>query len=400
MPRECLKIIKSKSKVRQSRSKAVVAKVSTSSSTPAVSPDVAELKDMVRALILDKKNQTPAPVKKAVEQTAAANFHQGNTVFTASDELQNQIRPSRFFSRLKPFKGNNQNKFHAETLTIKFRLGNISTKPNLPGPQVVALIDVYGRTCTHLEYAFLEGDDKLPVIIAKDLKDEEKAALIKVLKFHKRAIAWKLFDIKGVDPEFCTHTTILIEEDYEQQFQSQSTDFPLDPKDQEKKTFNVPMEHLPIACMLLGYAMAPGTSDLYHEEFADELTHIMSLPNLEFFKFKIKPDPRDLTSIDPGIRKNASTTNVNVPLEDDQSSLFAYVVWIFLAFLTYPVIPPYLFSTGNEDTVFDPGISIYHSFMPDVSHLSETFIKFNVYPNRLNESPMMILPSTCFLMDQ
>ncbi|GJR97850.1 reverse transcriptase domain-containing protein [Tanacetum coccineum] len=37
----------------------------------------------------------------------------------------------------------------------------------------------------HLEYAFLEGDDKLPVIIAKDLKDEEKAALLKVLKSHK-----------------------------------------------------------------------------------------------------------------------------------------------------------------------------------------------------------------------
>ncbi|GJT98738.1 reverse transcriptase domain-containing protein [Tanacetum coccineum] len=58
------------SKVRQSRSKAIVSKVSTSSSTPAVSSDVAELKDMVRALILDKKNQTlaPAPVK-AVEQS-------------------------------------------------------------------------------------------------------------------------------------------------------------------------------------------------------------------------------------------------------------------------------------------------------------------------------------------
>ncbi|GKD19624.1 hypothetical protein Tco_1208782 [Tanacetum coccineum] len=49
----------------------------------------------------------------------------------------------------------------------------------------------------HLEYAFLEGDDKLPVIISKDLKDEEKAALLKVLKSHKRAIAWKLSDIKG-----------------------------------------------------------------------------------------------------------------------------------------------------------------------------------------------------------
>nr|GFC76528.1 reverse transcriptase domain-containing protein [Tanacetum cinerariifolium] len=41
----------------------------------------------------------------------------------------------------------------------------------------------------HLEYAFLEGDNKLPVIIAKELGDKEKAALIKVLKSHKRAIA-------------------------------------------------------------------------------------------------------------------------------------------------------------------------------------------------------------------
>nr|GFA78759.1 reverse transcriptase domain-containing protein [Tanacetum cinerariifolium] len=33
----------------------------TSSSTPAISSDVAELKDMVKALLLDKKNQSPAP---------------------------------------------------------------------------------------------------------------------------------------------------------------------------------------------------------------------------------------------------------------------------------------------------------------------------------------------------
>ncbi|GJS46074.1 hypothetical protein Tco_0596195 [Tanacetum coccineum] len=77
--RECLKIIESKSKVRQSRSKAVVAKVSTSSSTPAVSPDVAELKDMVRALILDKKNQTPAPVK-AVRANLPSSFPQTHGV--------------------------------------------------------------------------------------------------------------------------------------------------------------------------------------------------------------------------------------------------------------------------------------------------------------------------------
>nr|GEV02358.1 hypothetical protein [Tanacetum cinerariifolium] len=65
-----------------------------------------------------------------------------------------------------------------------------------------------------LEYAFLEGDDKFPVIIAKDLSVEEKTTLITVLKSHKRAIAWKLSDIKGIDPEFYTHK-ILMEEDFE-----------------------------------------------------------------------------------------------------------------------------------------------------------------------------------------
>ncbi|GJX80670.1 hypothetical protein Tco_0328819 [Tanacetum coccineum] len=62
----------------------------------------------------------------------------------------------------------------------------------------------------------------------------------------------------------------------------------------------------------------------------------ISLPDLECFYFKSEPDPGDLTSIiDPGIRENvSSTTNVNLPFEDDQSPLFAYVVWIFLSFLT------------------------------------------------------------------
>nr|GEX34762.1 reverse transcriptase domain-containing protein [Tanacetum cinerariifolium] len=62
--------------------------------------------------------------------------------------------------------------------------------------------------------------DKLPVIIAKDLKVNEKEALLKVLKSHKRAIAWKIIDIKGIDPRFCTHK-ILMEEDYKPAVQSQ-----------------------------------------------------------------------------------------------------------------------------------------------------------------------------------
>nr|GEV82612.1 reverse transcriptase domain-containing protein [Tanacetum cinerariifolium] len=68
-----------------------------------------------------------------------------------------------------------------------------TSKSSVDGPIVVEL----KALPPHLEYAFLEGDDKLPVIIAKDLSVEEKTALITVLKSHKRAIAWKLSDIKG-----------------------------------------------------------------------------------------------------------------------------------------------------------------------------------------------------------
>nr|GEV19925.1 DNA-directed DNA polymerase [Tanacetum cinerariifolium] len=73
---------------------------------------------------------------------------------------------------------------------------------------------------SHLEYAFLEENDKLPVINAKDLKDDEKEALLKVLKSHKRAIAWEITDIKGIDLRFCTHK-ILMEEAYKPAVQSQ-----------------------------------------------------------------------------------------------------------------------------------------------------------------------------------
>ncbi|GKA08890.1 reverse transcriptase domain-containing protein [Tanacetum coccineum] len=504
MPRDCLRIIESKSKVRNSRNKPVVAKVSSSSSTPGISPDVAELKDMVKALLLDKKSQAPTPVKAVeescvtcggahsyqncpatngnvyrdniqefVSQAAAANFNQGNTGYRAP--IANQIRPPGFppvqnqgnnQNRYNQNRGNNYNQSQiyrppinqppvhqaqpyqapapqtqgvtkndfesyvkandavmrnmqdqnqnlqnqmtnltdmlskfvnsntastsgsgtlpSNTITNpKVDLKGITTRsgvayqgPTIPTttsslPKVVERetennsnasivwkklslpeltptcmtleladrsitqptgiaedvylkvgkfkfpadfvvvtlmpyprvpsnsweillkdrtyysncdemmanrIDVIEMVCEeysqevlgfsdvtasgnltpyydpivstssptftpfrdklkvceaktnkssideppevelkdlppHLEYIFLEGDNKLPVVIAKDLSVEEKAALIKVLKSHKRAIAWKLSDIKGINPEFCTHK-ILMEEDY------------------------------------------------------------------------------------------------------------------------------------------------------------------------------------------
>ncbi|GJZ73365.1 reverse transcriptase domain-containing protein [Tanacetum coccineum] len=459
MPRDCLRIIESKSKVRNSRNKPVVAKVSSSTSTPGISSDVAELKDMVKALLLDKKNQSPAPTPvrsrgsdfdspvvfsliiallrnkfetrghylfpsidrlpclclcydcvcflmshhfcntstpfgsgrlqkallldkknqspaptpvKAVEESCVTcggahsyqtcpaplgivyrdNIHeyvtqaaqltnQGKTPVIEAP-IQNQIRPSRFppaqtiinlqnkgnqSRNLTPKRGNFNSSSAYEPPIFKVISIDLQAIVQIPADFVVvdfepdprvpiilgrsflntsrALIDVYKGEITlrvgreaitfnmdlnytsqevlvdptyydpdgdillleailnsdpsppppnqgnyfpetrkdlkiceanssvneppevelkdlppHLEYAFLEGNDKLPVIIAKDLKNEEKAALIEVLKSHKRAIAWKLSDIKGINPEFCTHK-ILMEEDYEPTVQHQ-----------------------------------------------------------------------------------------------------------------------------------------------------------------------------------
>nr|GEY73671.1 hypothetical protein [Tanacetum cinerariifolium] len=130
----------------------------------------------------------------------------------------------------------------------------------------------------------------------------------------------------------------------------------------------------------------------------------ISLLDLECFNFNDKPDPGELTSIfEFEIRENIlSATNGNLPPEEDHSHLFAYVVWIFLSFNTYLVVPPNLLSFGNKDTIFDPGITNYHfpSLFLDVSHRCETFMKFNAYPKLLNKSPMEILSSTCSPMKQ
>nr|GFA77399.1 hypothetical protein [Tanacetum cinerariifolium] len=135
------------------------------------------------------------------------------------------------------------------------------------------------------------------------------------------------------------------------------------------------------------------TSDFTHEEFVDELAHIISPPEYNCFYFWNLPDPGELISIlNFGIRENLPTTSVNLPVEDDHSPLLAYVVWIFLAYLAYPVIPPYLHSFRNEDTIFDLGITIncVYSFKPGLSHRCGAFKKFNTHRSHLNERPMII----------
>ncbi|GJV80582.1 reverse transcriptase domain-containing protein [Tanacetum coccineum] len=82
-----------------------------------------------------------------------------------------------------------------DILLLEAILNTKTVEPSIDEPPEVELKELP----PHLEYAFLEGDNKLPVIIAKDLKDEEKAALLKVLKSPQRH-RFGNFRHKGVSP--------------------------------------------------------------------------------------------------------------------------------------------------------------------------------------------------------
>nr|GEU57418.1 reverse transcriptase domain-containing protein [Tanacetum cinerariifolium] len=361
MPRECLAIIESKYKVCYSRNKPVVAKVSTNTSTFGISPDVLELKDMVKALLLDKKSQNQAPTTvKAVEESCVVEnkpeatkdtvhpTNNGSTVDVQPQVVQSKSLiltfepvnsptiepvispklskrlgdPDKFLIpcdfpekveclalaelgasiNLMPLSVWNKLSLTdltptcmtleladhlisrpvrvAEDVYVKVGLFQFSANfivvdfdadPRVPlilGRYFLktgrALIDVFEGELTlrvskeaitfnldqtstysanyidmmakrinvidmaykeysqevmevelkdlppHLEYAFLEGNDKLPVIIVKDLSVEEKTALIMVLKSHKRAIAWKLSDINERMLKRCEDTNLCL----------------------------------------------------------------------------------------------------------------------------------------------------------------------------------------------
>ncbi|GJX68948.1 hypothetical protein Tco_0304675 [Tanacetum coccineum] len=206
--------------VRNSRNKPVVAKVSTGTSTPGISSEVAELKDMVKALLLDKKNQSPAPyschkgydasilrITEASERIPnlwlSLIVHHDISISDAVNAQVSASRPNQKASIPFPSRRNDERRREKANDQIeKFYeiFKDLSSNLALRTPAVplilaeeflkdqCALIEVTHRVNDppevelkdlppHLQYAFLEGNDKLPVIIAKDLKNEEKAAL-------------------------------------------------------------------------------------------------------------------------------------------------------------------------------------------------------------------------------
>nr|GEV19626.1 DNA-directed DNA polymerase [Tanacetum cinerariifolium] len=206
-------------------------------------------------------------IQEFVSQASAVNYNQGNTSYRPPME-SNQIPPPGFLS------------------------ASTSSSGTLPSNTIANSRSDLNAITTR------NGNDKLSVIIAKHLSMEEKTALITVLKSHKRAIAWKLSDIKGIDPEFCTHK-ILMEEDFEPAVQHQrrvnpkihdvikqeggftvveNEDNELIPTrlvtDQEKTTFTCPYGTFAYHRMPFRLCNAPGTFQSFWELFQSYLSHL------------------------------------------------------------------------------------------------------------------------------
>nr|GFA97102.1 hypothetical protein [Tanacetum cinerariifolium] len=143
--------------------------------------------------------------------------------------------------------------------------------------------------------------------------------------------------------------------------------------------------------------ISPDISLPEYEAFHDD--HIKEI-KYDCFLFKVEPNSRDFTkdvveNISPTKEPQVLTTlpthptlQLNLNFQPSSESLFAYVVWIFLPFLVYSVVPSYLLSLRNEDIIFDPGISNSHFSRPDIYHWCGTVKKFNTYRSHLNIYPM------------
>nr|GEY09407.1 reverse transcriptase domain-containing protein [Tanacetum cinerariifolium]GEY09411.1 reverse transcriptase domain-containing protein [Tanacetum cinerariifolium] len=171
----------------------------------------------------------------------------------------------------------------------------------------------------HLEYTFPEGGDKLSVIITKYFSVEEKTVLIMVLKSHKRAIAWKLSDIKVIENEeneliltrLVTRWCVCIDyrklneatrkDHFPLRFMDQMLErlagnqyycfldgffgyfqIPIDLKDQEKTTFTCPYGTFAYHRMPFGLCNAPGTFQrvLLRQEFTFKVIDTLRAENL------------------------------------------------------------------------------------------------------------------------
>nr|GFA04923.1 reverse transcriptase domain-containing protein [Tanacetum cinerariifolium] len=266
IPRECLSIIERKSKVRYSRSRVIDVSANANANLSSSQSNSFDLQQIAAALedkldirmnrfeksLNEMKNSivTPTAPLKEVTKGEAKSITTRSGMSYKEPPIPptgvNQQKPVEVIKDTEP-----QTPTTSTLLQFKLRLPTLNdtkmvleladrtiSKPTGFAENVFIKVDlkvIEPKTKSeedeppkvelkelppHLEYAFLGNNGEGPVIIAKYLSPNEKTDLINVLKTWKKAIAWKLTDIKGIDPEFCSHK-ILLEEEHSSKVQSQ-----------------------------------------------------------------------------------------------------------------------------------------------------------------------------------
>ncbi|XP_073119732.1 uncharacterized protein [Henckelia pumila] len=193
-------------------------------------------------------------------------------------------------------------------------------KPSLEEPPTVELKPLP----THLKYVFLGENGNLPVIISSSLTGEMETRLLDVFKIHKSVFAWKVTDIKGINPSICMNK-ILMEENINPLVQPQRRLNPkmqevvkaetiklldagynqiaIAPEDQDKTTFTCPYGTFAYRRMPFGLCNAPATfqrcmTAIFHDmafEFLREIlvtAPVLTSPDWDL-PFEVMCDARD-----------------------------------------------------------------------------------------------------------
>ncbi|GJW24000.1 hypothetical protein Tco_0037811 [Tanacetum coccineum] len=143
-------------------------------------------------------------VKLVQEQWVDTINHDGKWTEEEEEEDSNKALAVSFYPKTEPVEP-------LEWKALENRLKPLGMEP--PRPELKELRE-------HLEYAFLQENNQLPVVISSALYTDKKTRLLEVLQNHKGEIAWSIADINGIDSSFCTHK-ILMEDNFKPSVQPQ-----------------------------------------------------------------------------------------------------------------------------------------------------------------------------------
>nr|GEW53857.1 hypothetical protein [Tanacetum cinerariifolium] len=252
------------------------------------------------------------------------------------------------------------------------------------------------------------GDEHLDIVLATESDEVIKSGVEDLVLIPSESEGENGCDVPSC---FTTFSNILFDADYD--FESVD-DQSLHNEDVSEKSFANPLFEEEIISIRIDQHQFNVESDLVESMLNRDSSVISSSSKIdslldEFVEIDLSFNPDD--PMPPSIEDDDNDSKgdnlfLETLLHDDPIPLpdtldFSNVVKVFLPFFTYPVTSSILHPFGNEDTIFDPGITINHiySFKPSVSHQCGAFKKFNTHRSHLNEWPMIINGKNITILD-